>query len=99
MSTPSNAVPESSFESQAVAPAAALAETRPMYWSVRRELWENRSIYIAPLAVASVYLLGYWISLIGLPHSMREYASLDPVHRQVMVAMPYAPAAMLLIAT
>ena len=25
-----------------------------MYWSVRRELWENRSIYIAPLAVAAV---------------------------------------------
>ena len=25
-----------------------------MYWSVRRELWENRSIYIAPLAVAGV---------------------------------------------
>ncbi len=24
--------------------------TRPMYWSVRRELWESRSIYIAPLA-------------------------------------------------
>ena len=25
-----------------------------LYWSVRRELWENRSIYIAPLAVAAV---------------------------------------------
>jgi ABC-2 type transport system permease protein len=98
MNTPSNAVPESSVESQAMAPAA-VAETRPMYWSVRRELWENRSIYIAPVAVAGVYLLGYWISLIGLPHSMREYASLDLAHRQVMVAMPYAHAAMLLIAT
>ena len=98
MNTPSNAVPESSFDSQAIAPAA-VAETRPMYWSVRRELWENRSIYVAPLAVAGVYLLGYWISLIGLPHSMREYAALDPAHRQVMVAMPYAHAAMLLVAT
>ena len=28
--------------------------TRPFYWSVRRELWENRSIYIAPLIVAGV---------------------------------------------
>ena len=28
--------------------------TRPFYWSVRRELWENRSIYIAPLAAAAV---------------------------------------------
>jgi ABC-2 type transport system permease protein len=31
-----------------------MSATRPLYWSVRRELWENRSIYIAPLAVAAV---------------------------------------------
>src|SRR2546430_1928111 len=30
--------------------------TRPLYWSVWREVWENRSIYIAPLAVAGVVL-------------------------------------------
>jgi ABC-2 type transport system permease protein len=95
MSTPSNAVPEPSFASQGVA-TPAIVETRPMYWSVRRELWENRSIYIAPLAIAGVYLLGYWISLIRLPHSMREYASLDPAQRHVMLAMPYTHAAMLL---
>lgn len=29
---------------------------RPMYWSVRRELWENRSIYLAPLIVAAFVL-------------------------------------------
>ena len=40
-----------SLESQGIAPAA-ISATRLMYWSVRRELWENRSIYIAPLAVA-----------------------------------------------
>lgn len=28
-----------------------------MIWSVRRELWENRSIYIAPLVVAAVIVL------------------------------------------
>ena len=28
--------------------------TQPIYWSVRRELWENRSIYIAPVAVAAL---------------------------------------------
>ena len=30
--------------------------TRPFYWSVRRELWENKSIYLAPLAAACVVL-------------------------------------------
>jgi ABC-2 type transport system permease protein len=49
MNTQSNAVPESLLGSQGIAPAA-MSATRPMYWSVRRELGENRSIYIAPLA-------------------------------------------------
>jgi ABC-2 type transport system permease protein len=33
-----------------------------MYWQVRRELWENRSIYIAPLAVAGVAVFGFALS-------------------------------------
>ena len=49
MSTPSNGVPEIPVGSRGIAPAARSA-TRPMSWSVRRELWENRSITIAPLA-------------------------------------------------
>jgi ABC-2 type transport system permease protein len=32
--------------------------TRALLWSVRRELWENRSVYLAPLAVAVVIVLG-----------------------------------------
>ena len=49
-------------ESQGIAPAIVRA-TQPFYWSVRRELWEYRSIYIAPLAVAAVTLFGYLIAL------------------------------------
>ncbi len=60
MNTQSNAMPES-FDSQRIAPAA-MRETRPMYWSVRRELWENRYVYIAPLAVAAVTLFGHVIA-------------------------------------
>jgi hypothetical protein len=43
-------------DAPAITPAALLP-TRPWYWSIRRELWEYRSIYIAPLAVAAVFLL------------------------------------------
>ena len=72
MSTQSNSMPES-FDSQKIAPAA-MSATRPLYWSIRRELWENRSIYIAPLAVAVVVLfafstsaiLGIWESVLRL---------------------------------
>jgi len=38
------------------------ADKKLFLWSVRRELWENRSLYIAPLAVAAVALVGFFIS-------------------------------------
>jgi ABC-2 type transport system permease protein len=65
MNTPSNAMPEFSSQSQAVGPAA-VSPARAMYWSVRRELWENRSIYVVPLIAAGVFLFGYLISMISL---------------------------------
>jgi len=46
--------------------AAVLSATRPLYWSVRRELWENRAIYIAPLVAAGVFLLTFVIHTIVL---------------------------------
>jgi ABC-2 type transport system permease protein len=60
MSTQSNAMSES-FQSQSAAPAIIPA-TRVFYWTVRRELWEYRSIYIAPLAVAGVALFAFCLS-------------------------------------
>src|SRR5207302_1517305 len=65
MNTPSNAVPDSPLDLQPNAPAVVSA-TRPIYWSIRREFWENRYLYIAPLAVAAVFLFGYLISVIHL---------------------------------
>jgi len=91
----SNAVPESPLEAQGIAPAA-LSATRPMYWSIRRELWENRSIYIAPLAAAAVYMLGFSISLVWVPRSMRAMAASHSSPQLIVLAMPYAHAAMLI---
>jgi ABC-2 type transport system permease protein len=96
MNTQSNAVPESPLDAQGIAPVA-MAATRPMYWSVRRELWENRSIHTAPLAAAAVYMLGYLISLIWLPSSMRALSALDPAKQRIELAMPYAHGAMLIL--
>jgi ABC-2 type transport system permease protein len=45
--------------------SAVKPATRPFYWSVRRELWENRSIYVAPLVVAAVALLAFSLSSIA----------------------------------
>jgi ABC-2 type transport system permease protein len=68
-----------------------------MYWSVRRELWENRSIYVAPLAGAAVFIVGFLISLIWLPRDVREIALLDPAQQTNMLAHPFAHADMLIM--
>lgn len=73
--------------------------TTPLFWSVRRELWENRSIPVAPLAVAAVFLFGFAISLITLPRRMAAVLALDPFERATAVATPYGAAAALLAIT
>ena len=79
-----NAASESHLDSAGIAPAV-VSPTRPTYWSIRRELWEYRSIYIAPLAAAVVYMLGYSISLFWVPRSVRGMAAEvgAPFHYQV----------------
>ena len=74
-------------------------QTRPFYWSVRRELWENRSIYIAPLIVAGVVMFGFLMSTIGLPERRRAVLLLDPAVQRVAIEMPYNVAAMVLMFT
>jgi len=67
--------------------------TRPFYWSVRRELWENRSLYLGPLAVAAVLLLGFLISTTRLPERMRELSQLPLAKQYEQIAMPFNAAA------
>lgn len=42
----------------------ALSPVRKFYWSVRRELWEHRSLYLAPTAVSALILAGFVVALI-----------------------------------
>src|SRR6202521_1654092 len=97
MNTQSNAVPES-FDSQGIAPAA-MSATRPMYWSVVRELWENRSIYIAPLVVAAVVLFASLVNSVRLPQKMRGLSALDATKQRSVVVMPYSMAASAIMLT
>src|SRR5207247_3007588 len=83
---------------QVIAPAGIPA-TRRRYWSVRRELWENRSIYIAPLAVAAVILFGFLISTIHLPDKMRAALALDPAKQHELIGQPYSFVALLIMGT
>ena len=70
---------------QAVSPAEVPA-IRQFCSSVLRELWESRSIYIAPLAVAGLFLVGFLINAISLP---RRLASLGPEQLHDVIGQPY----------
>jgi ABC-2 type transport system permease protein len=98
MNTPSNLAHEPSTGPPIVAPASESA-TRPMYWSIRRELWENRSIVIAPLVVAGVFLFGFLISLGHLPERRRALLLLDPMQQRVAIEQPYDLLAVIVVLT
>ena len=68
------------------------------YWSLRRELWENRSLYLAPLGVAALILVASLIGAIGLPATLRN-GSLDPARQQELIEQPYVFASLLLMFT
>lgn len=58
MSTQSNAISESAVASHG-ATCNEISAARRFYWLIKRELWESRSLYLAPLAVAGIFLLGF----------------------------------------
>ena len=72
---------------------------RPFYWAVRRELWENRSLWIAPLAVAALAMLASFVVLPALPGSVRALAGPDVANAHMTVHGPYGGVALLGFAT
>lgn len=75
MSTPSRFT-KPTVPAQPAAPAT-LSAWRVLYWSIRREVWESRSIYIAPLAAAGLFLIGFAINLLALRHRGAAQLSSD----------------------
>jgi ABC-2 type transport system permease protein len=93
MSTPANATSD-----PAARAPANISPVRPFYWSVRRELWENRSLYIAPLAIAALILVASLIGSIHLPARLHD-ASLGAPRQDELLEQPYHFAALLLMFT
>jgi ABC-2 type transport system permease protein len=93
MNTQPNAMTGSSIQSQAIAQAA-----RAMYWSIRRELWENRSIYIAPLAAAAVFLFGFAINMVTMRRRIGA-SLLNPAQQHDLLTTRYELSAALIMGT
>jgi ABC-2 type transport system permease protein len=88
---------EPAVESRAAAPAAT-RRIRPFYWSVRRELWENRSIYLAPLGVGAFAVAALVIHAITMPSHMPGMLANDPGNRG-SAPVTYGVVALLMLVT
>jgi ABC-2 type transport system permease protein len=88
MNTETNVVSEP-FDSHRMAPAA-ISPARRLYWSVRRELWENRYLYLVPLGIAALLLVVFVVGQVALPHHrMRTVLALEPAKQRAQIEMPY----------
>jgi ABC-2 type transport system permease protein len=77
----------------------AIKTSTRFYWSVRRELWEHRSIYIAPLAVAVVVLIGIFIHAVSLPELFRNISTKPASAQRDLLAASYSAAVVVLMLT
>jgi ABC-2 type transport system permease protein len=87
MNSASRTIPGSDTQTEAAPTGISARQT--FYWCVRREIWENRWIYIAPLLVAAVVLVGHFISTVYLPSQMRTAMTLDPMKQHEAIVQHY----------
>jgi ABC-2 type transport system permease protein len=73
-----------------VAPTTAPRPVRPFYWSVMRELWENRSLFIAPLVVGGLAVLALLGRVVANPADFDALAMAAPDSLRGLVAFFYA---------
>jgi ABC-2 type transport system permease protein len=71
------------------APATAPRPVRPFYWSVRRELWENRSLFIAPLAAAGLGILSMIVRAVHEPDQVMLLAALTPDQQRFAMTLAH----------
>jgi ABC-2 type transport system permease protein len=77
-----------------------LAWFRTLYWSLRRELWEHPSVWMAPLTVAGLALVGFVIGTLGLPQNMHASGRLSADARtEMLIAIPYVFVAFAVVLT
>jgi ABC-2 type transport system permease protein len=79
--------------------AAPAKPIRPLYWSLRRELWEHRSLYLAPLLIAGILLFVVFVQMFTYAARVRALMDADPVKQYHALTRPYdTSAGMIMIA-
>lgn len=68
------------------------------YWSVRRELWEHRSVWLAPLSVAILVIVAFAIGATG--HlQLSGFANIPADKKLMLVAAPFSLSASVVLVT
>jgi len=68
-------------------------------WSVRREIWEHRGIYLAPLAIAALVLLGFFIHVSQWAGNLKGIEALAPAKQLNAVFLPFGIGASVILLT
>jgi len=76
------------------APAAA---TRPFFWSLRRETWEHRAIFWAPLIAGALVLVSFLLNAANLPDGIRALSTLAPNDQHTVVMGIFLITAMVVV--
>ena len=74
-----------------------LSPARLFYWSVARELWESRYIYVVPLIVAAVFLLAFGIGISHHSFASRGGGGRAPLPSAIMMQEGFHFAALVLM--
>jgi ABC-2 type transport system permease protein len=78
---------------------AVISPGRRLYWTIRREFWENRSLYLVPVTVAVLFLAGFFISLVHLSVHMHSDMALGSAQQYpYVIAADFIMGATLLVA-
>jgi ABC-2 type transport system permease protein len=89
MSTQVNAIPETKVSGDTTVPLM-----RRMYWLLRREIWEYRSIYLVPAATAAVVAVGF---AIGAAHFPSKIQAATGMQQHEVMERPFVFAALLMM--
>lgn len=105
MSTESPAMPDrpepppgAHADGSPVSGPAVLSPIWLVNWSVRRELWEHRWIYIVPLIVAAVFLFGFVLATARIPYPFPHNAHFThpPLSRLIEAPFDFASGVLML---
>jgi len=92
MTTPSTATTAAAPRAHAI--PRHISAARCFYWSLLREFWEHRALYIVPSVVAALVLAGFLLGAVRLREMVRAGLNLDAAHQLANVQMAFSSVAL-----